>query len=129
MANTEQTRAQDAFAKISGLLNREDSFKKKYASQCRRMPALIHQSGLCQAVAFLQAKAVGTGAESLAVAEFLDHFAWAVLHDETDRTPTKFSQMAREEPFSSYQWLSRHALATATWFKRYAEASLPREGD
>ena len=125
MHTTDQTRAQVAYQKVSTVVERDDRFKKKYSTQCRRFPALIQQCGLCQAVAFLQAK----GGSEEAVSDFLSDLAAAVLHGQTPSNSERLAQLARTSHFAEYQWLTRHALATATWFKRYAEALLPKGED
>src|SRR5260370_35445374 len=113
MHTTEQTRAQIAFRKVSAANVSDEKFTKKYSTQCRRLPALIHQCGFCQAVAFLQAKSGDTDRD--AIRHFLDDFAAAVLHDKTDKSSAHLGQLARTSQFADYQWLSRPGLATATW--------------
>jgi CRISPR-associated protein Cmr5 len=121
---SDQTRAQLAFSKVSEVARRDENFKKKYSTACRRLPALIHQCGLCQALAFLQAKVKEDATQAL-----LTDFSSAVLDMQTKNSREQLAAAAREKPFAEYQWLSRHALSTATWFKRYAEALLPTEDE
>ncbi|MCC6343671.1 MAG: type III-B CRISPR module-associated protein Cmr5 [Bryobacterales bacterium] len=125
MPSREQIRAQLVFAKVSAIAgsNEDNDFKKKYGSNCRRLASLIHQCGLCQTVAFMQSKA----AREPAFHKLLSDFASVLLPEGQHPHANTLATQTRTIPFSSYQWLSRDALQCATWFKRYAEALLPRE--
>lgn len=129
MQNRDQKRAQVAFKHLEAVARERQDFQEKYNTRCRQMPSLIHRCGLCQAVAFYQAKADGQSnkAEARAYFEYLKHFSTAVLMDEASegaRTAEALAKKSRELGFSEYQWLTRHAIECATWFKRYAEALL-----
>ena len=57
MKTREQQRAQDAYEKVQA---RESSpYKDAYGRVCVHLPEMIHRNGLCQTVAFLEAKACG----------------------------------------------------------------------
>lgn len=80
-----------------------------YSSYAKGFPALIHAAGLCQAVAFLQAKCPD------------------VLEDviETIGEPVgveAFARRCREEEVPVYMHLTRIALDGSTWIKRYVES-------
>ena len=95
------------------------------------MPTLIHRSGLCQAVSFYEANANSNTDESWAFKQFLMGFAECVLltRPASARTVLELAIASRNATFSDYQWLSRDALQCATWFKRYADALLPRDDE
>ena len=81
---------------------------------------MIHRNGLCQTVAFLEAK--GGGAKPK------PWFAEA-LADLADITklappPKKFPAEVRNAQLTDYQRFTREALACSQWLKRYAEAVL-----
>jgi CRISPR type III-B/RAMP module-associated protein Cmr5 len=119
----DQVRAQHAFACVKRVADeKKPDFKKKYSTQCRRLPQLIQQCGLCQTVAFLQ-----SSPKDDQVSQALADFAAVVLYDQTDQSANAFAQKCRESSVADYQWLSRHALHCAAWMKRYAEALLPKE--
>jgi CRISPR/Cas system CMR-associated protein Cmr5 small subunit len=123
----DQERAQRAFACVNKIAGGQDAgLKKKYSTQCRRLPQLIQQCGLCQTVAFLQSKPADPG-----MARALEDFAFVVLAPPggtpQPQAATEFAKQCREFEVREYQWLSRHALHCATWMKRYAEALLPKE--
>ncbi len=114
----DQKRAQAAFARVNAVASKSEAFKKKYSTQCRRLPQLIQRCGLCQTVAFLQSKKTEE-----AIGHALDDFARVTAENDADT----FARQCRESHLSEYQRLTRHALQCAAWMKRYAEALLPRE--
>jgi CRISPR-associated protein Cmr5 len=110
----EQVRAATAHDLISRV--KAGNGAKEFGRQCLRLPALIHQCGLCQALAFLEAKKFGNVVDGLA------RVVSAPEHDSLDGVT--LSKQAREAGMVEYQWLSREALKSAQWLKRYAEAIL-----
>ncbi|MCL4514095.1 MAG: type III-B CRISPR module-associated protein Cmr5 [Firmicutes bacterium] len=89
-----------------------------YARVCKTFPALIHNSGLCQAVAFAQAKKE-KGEE---FGQYLDGLA-IVLGTNSG----ELARRSREEEVLSYQRFTQDTIAAASWMKRYAEALLEDE--
>ena len=125
MPNREQTRAEIAFKKITEVAEwQKEAFQKKYGGVCLKMPAMIQQSGLCQAVAFYQAKAADTSnaPDSNERKLYLGHFAEAVLGERATRD--QLGEQTRSCSMGEYQRLTREATQCAIWFKRYAEAVL-----
>ncbi|MCC6585131.1 MAG: type III-B CRISPR module-associated protein Cmr5 [Bryobacterales bacterium] len=121
----DQARAEAAFECVNRVwLGKNTELKKKYSTQCRRLPQLIQQCGLCQTVAFLSSKPTDA-AFSGALKDFAEVVATSAR--DTDTTVETFAKRTRELPVREYQWLSRHALQCASWMKRYAEALLPKE--
>ena len=114
----QQQRAQKAFSLVSAAA--KEKWKDDYGRQCMHLPMLIQQSGLAQAIAFLESKAADDK-KSAYFGRLLDDFT-ALVGKSTDRAA--FAQLVRKAPVSEYQWLAREALACATWMKRYAEAVL-----
>lgn len=114
MATSEQLRAQRAYGKVSEYVNNsKPDDRKKYKSFATGFPALIHQCGLAQAIAYAQNKAP---------VEYRNDLA-AVLDTSMD----EFAQQARTAPLPAYQRHTRMALSAASWLKRYAEALLRTE--
>ncbi len=113
----EQERAQAAFQLISEV--EKQKWKQEYGRQCLHLPALIHQCGLCQTLAFLEAK--GADEKKPWFRVLLNHLGsltkiasdWRGLTNEV-----------RNAPLLRYQWMTRETLACAQWLKRYAEAVL-----
>lgn len=124
----DQQRAQTAYDSVLRVHDstREQKWKEGYGRQCLRLPALIHECGLCQTVAFLESKAKGKQ----------DTYFYQVLTDLaiTSRPSSAvevFSEKVRSSPMKGYQWMTREAMVCAQWLKRYAEAILkvdPTEG-
>jgi CRISPR-associated protein Cmr5 len=121
----EQARACDAHLKVTAVLN--ESWRRDYGRQCLRLPALIHQCGLCQALTFLEAK--GAEQRNPYFHRLLDDLA-SVMGTAGGRTTLCAS--ARGATLLEYERLTLEAIKCAQWFKRYAEAILkvrPGEGE
>ncbi len=134
MLSREQRWAQVA-SRLVGRRNAE-SYRKEYGIQCLRLPATIHECGLCQTLAYIEAKAQGNdeNAESGKphFAALLDDLAEALGVEDRTAAPGvsalrrghRLAQDARDEDVVEYQRLSRDALHCANYLKRYAEAIL-----
>jgi CRISPR-associated protein Cmr5 len=109
MAIRDQEFAQKAFGRVSAWQNKNIQEKENYQSFSKRFPALIHNCGLAQAVAFAQAK----NQDYIADLAFVLGYGSAEL-----------GCISREALLVRYQMLSRNALSSATWLQRYAEALL-----
>lgn len=124
MATRDQARAAAAYEKIAAQAQSPEKFKKKYGGLCLKFPAMIQQNGLCQALAFLEAKAAGKeNPQESEHALFLRDLAQVVLANGT-ATGGRLAQLARTEPLGRYQWLTMETRECAVWMKRYAEAVL-----
>ena len=108
MCTRQQVWAEKAYAKVKAVENTIG--EEDYGRFCKGFPALIHSAGLCQAVAFAEAKEKDKYLEDLA----------AVLGKNKD----DLAHTSRLVDVVEYQQLSRDAMAVATWLKRYAEALL-----
>jgi len=80
-----------------------------YRSFARSFPALIHECGLVQAIAFAECKK----------SPLLKHLE-SILHKDE-----QLANLSRTAPLHSYILLSQQALDAACWLKRYAEALIP----
>ena len=106
MPTKDQKMAQEAYARVSG---RQGGGFADYSSFAFSFPSLIHACGLVQAVAFDRAKGKDDYIEDLeAVFNTVDH---------TDN----LAQQSREAGLADYTRISRHALAAASWLKRYCQ--------
>ncbi|MCX7719156.1 MAG: type III-B CRISPR module-associated protein Cmr5 [Candidatus Sumerlaeaceae bacterium] len=118
MAQTRQQRmAQRAFEQIKSVANRPDTEQKDYARFAKQFPALIHSCGLCQAVAFAQAK------------DHTDHIRHLAAVMEMNNKNDEFLTTIRQAQTMAYLRLSRIGLQAASWLKRYAEALLKDPDD
>lgn len=125
-ATRDQKRAQAAYKVVSQANDRGESWRKNYGRQCLRLPALIHQCGLCQALAFFQAKGGEVGDKKG------KEYFHQVLQDLAtvsglEETAAKLAERSWSEDMKTYQWMTREAMASAQWLKRYAEAVLKVE--
>lgn len=119
MKTREQQRAHDAFAKIDDRKNDSQKARESYGRVCVHLPEMIHRNGLCQTVAFLEAKGADAQrkpwfGQALADLENLLKFA----------PPKGLAAKVRTAEMAEYQRLTHEALACAQWLKRYAEAVL-----
>nr|WP_321352794.1 type III-B CRISPR module-associated protein Cmr5 [uncultured Methanoregula sp.] len=87
--------------------------ERKYLQLARSFPALVHTCGLVQAVAFVTAKEKDTGKD------YLRH-----LETIMPLVPETLVKKSRTAPLLEYQRLTRDAMDSATWLKRYAETLL-----
>jgi CRISPR/Cas system CMR-associated protein Cmr5 small subunit len=103
----EQTRAHEAYRRIGNVPKEEH---KEYGGNCLRLPAMIHQCGLCQTLAFLQAK----GAKNPAFRRILDDLAGVTgLAASGDA----LADATRAADLGRYQRFTREVLAGATYLK------------
>lgn len=126
----DQQRAQTAYESVATVADdqsQEKKWKDGFGRQCLRLPALIHEYGLCQTVAFLEAKAKGK------TDTYYHHVLSAlVCTSKLAEGIPEFSNKIRSAAMKEYQWMTRESMVCAQWLKRYAEAILkvdPTEGD
>lgn len=108
MQTRQQVRAKKAYKAISDVANGTES-DEEYRRACLQFPVLLHSCGLCQAVAFYEDKKETKW--------LLDH----IFEDVTGQTERNDIFTAKVQ---EYMRLTREILATAAWYKRYAEAML-----
>jgi CRISPR-associated protein Cmr5 len=115
-ATRDQERAQAAYARVDAALKKGEH--AGYKSECMHLPALIHQCGLCQALAFLDAK--GAGGKRYFHQLLEDVAGVSRLADSREKLTAK----ARTAGVQEYQRMTAETMACAQWLKRYAEALL-----
>jgi CRISPR-associated protein Cmr5 len=93
---------------------------KKYGRLCLRLPTLISNNGLCQTLAFLEAK--GAAIEKKPEYKNLMGDLAVATGDATNWE--EYANLARTSSGSSYIRLTAEALRCSLYFKRYAEAVL-----
>jgi len=108
MARTtkEQNRAQ----KACKCFLPEKDVSEDYRQFAKRFPALVHNCGLAQAVAFAQSKYKNA---------YLDDLA-SVMGALSGQN---LAMISRTVDLIEYQQTTREAIECATWIKRYAEAT------
>jgi CRISPR-associated protein Cmr5 len=88
---------------------------QQYASFAKSFPALIQTAGLCQAVAFAQAKG----------REVLEDVIATIGRQSPDGghvAVSAFADQCRRAALQQYVRLTRHTLLAAMWVKRFVEA-------
>ncbi len=119
--NTTQTRNQIRAKKAYGFVSLpETKAEKNYPKLARKFPALAHNCGLAQAIAFVRAKEGNTGTM------YLNHLSSVMDGPKNDLDERSLDERSREASLSEYQLLSQEAIEAATWLKRYAEALLDK---
>jgi CRISPR-associated protein Cmr5 len=120
MITLEQKLAQVVYGKVAayGQTHPVDSVnRKQYGAMAHRLPILVHNAGLVQALAFVEDR--GNDAHK----ELLDHLA-AVL--EFSNRSELLSE-SRTAEFQSYRYLTRRVNIALSWFKRFAQSVLDVE--
>lgn len=111
----EQNRASGAYARVEAVAphKRED-----YGRLAHKLPILIRQAGLAQALAFVMAKQKDGGLLSDLAASLKE----AGLLNEADANA--LTRATREADLLTYQLLTSETLALLVWYKRYAQSVL-----
>ena len=105
----DQERAQTAYTRAKAAAGMP--YAESYKQECRKLPALIHHCGLCQALAFYEAKSSGADSKH------------QILQDlATVSKLPGLTTLARTADVQEYQRMTSEAMACAEWLKRYAEA-------
>jgi CRISPR-associated protein Cmr5 len=104
----QQMRAQVAYSCVSSRPRGD----KDYVQLAKKFPALVHNCGLAQAIAFVRAKENATGDD------YVTHLT-KTMGEEED-----IGNSSRSAHLMKYQHLTREAIESATWLKRYSEALL-----
>lgn len=90
-----------------------------YRSMSQGLPVLVRQAGLLQALVFLYTRGEA-GHKTL-----LKHLA-TTLEKKNEEDLLKSCREAAS--LSDYMWLTRQAMAALEWYKRFADALLPKDG-
>lgn len=110
----QQKWATGAFTRISSVKQAGNAAdERKYSTHCMKAPSLLRQSGLVQALAFLQTRPLG--------GKFLDDVASA--HGDSPNG-VDLLKRARNAALPEYVRLSREVMGVLTWFRRFAQSDL-----
>lgn len=111
MKTIQQSYAQQVYEKVQSL-NQEE--RKVYGAMAHKLPVLVRQAGLIQAIAFVATR--GQKAQKL----LLDHLASTLGYTNQDELYTR----VREASLQEYALLTRQALWALEWYKRFAQSIL-----
>lgn len=117
----DQRRAALAFDHVSAVKDAGKNERDDYARYAHKLPILIRQAGLAQALAFAHAKAKKGGGQRL-----LDDLGEAIAALGLTRTGSRDGLLAasRSESLARYQRLTRECVAMLTWYKRFSQSVL-----
>lgn len=121
--------AGEALARINAVAKSAD-IVHEYKSRASNFPAMVLQSGLAQAVGFLQAKSGGAGLLGQAYRRYLEDLA-GVMHAGDGALPDRAQALCDQimgAGLADYRRMSYLAIDAASWLKRMAQAHL-RNGD
>ncbi|MBO1438272.1 type III-B CRISPR module-associated protein Cmr5 [Meiothermus sp. CFH 77666] len=112
----EQKRAQSAFERVSRHQGQDTTWRDQYGGMAHKLPVLVRQAGLAQALAFVESR----GKE--AHKALLDDLAQTVGFSRAE-----LLRKSREARLSEYLLLTREVLAAAQWYKRFSQSVLDVE--
>lgn len=116
MQTRQQKMAQIIYDQVRSV--KGEKWEKEYGRLCLNFPSLLHLNGLCQVVAFYEAKGADEEKKPY-YKKFLRHLTDTVNLETWDSLRTMNSV--------EYRRLTRIAFQAASWYKRYAEAILKVE--
>ena len=116
----QQRWAKEACARVSARVATQDV--RDYRTLCMKMPVLIMQSGLVQAVAFVRSR--GTLGKA-----FSDDLAavYGITEPNPGQALMEKAQGANE--LTTYLALTRDFIDVSAWLRRFAQSELPAGGD
>jgi CRISPR-associated protein Cmr5 len=100
------------------LATSKKSHKGEYRTLAMKMPTLIHQSGLVQALVFVKSR-TGPAPE-----EFLTHLAEVYGSKNT----TALIESAKNAELAAYMALTRDVTEASVWLRRFVQCEIPSEG-
>ena len=114
MHTLEQDFAEKVYQQITQVEQQSRTFKDEYGGMAHKLPVLIRQAGLVQALAYVAARGK-KGAKQL-----LEDLANVLEYSSTQ----ELLQNSREAPLLEYMRLTRQATVALTWYKRFAQSVL-----
>ncbi len=125
----EQKRASLAFGHVQAIAEKYPSKdapeRQQYGTLAAKLPALIQAAGLCQAVHFVRSRRPKKENQPDLPTLLLSHLADQLQRvDRKIKNADSLCEQIREAPTAAYLWLSREAVASATWYARLAKSEL-----
>lgn len=113
------TRQQEWAKKACGLvMGRKGPDEKKYRTLCMKMPVLVLQSGLVQALAFIRSREKELGKH------FSDDLAKVYGIAGAEPGKVLMQQVQEADDLSLYLAMTRDIIEVSTWFQRFAQSEL-----
>lgn len=118
----QQKWAKESFERVSRFKESSEEDRDKYRTLCLKMPALLKQSGLVQALAFIRARSGEVGKR------FCNDLASAYGVGTGEETRGQVLQeQAQKAPLPAYLALSRDLIDVSVWFRRFAQSELAKK--
>lgn len=115
MKTREQRYAAQAYTQVYEIYGQGKDYYAKYGSMAHKLPVLVRQAGLVQALAFVEARGKAPHQQ------LLDHLAEVVLDGGTK---ADLLARSRNDPMMAYMHLTEDVLAALAWYKRFAQSIL-----
>jgi CRISPR/Cas system CMR-associated protein Cmr5 small subunit len=116
----QQKWAKEAYARVSARVGTSDV--RDYRTLCMKMPVLIMQSGLVQAVAFMRSRGeLGK--------DFSGDLARVYGITAADPGKDLMEKAQGADELTLYLALTRDILDASTWLRRFAQSELPSGGE
>ena len=115
MKTREQHYAAQTYNQVYELFAQDKTYRDAYGSMAHRLPVLVRQAGLVQALAFVEAR--GKPAHK----QLLEHLAEVVLDGGAK---TDLLARSRNDAMMAYMHLTENVLAALAWYKRFAQSIL-----
>jgi CRISPR type III-B/RAMP module-associated protein Cmr5 len=110
----EQQRAATAYQHLQVVPEKD---RVLYGAMAQKLPALIRNAGLCQALHFVKSR------KKAALDTLLAHLALQLQRiDPGIATSDSLCTRVRDADLAHYVWLTRETLATITWYGRLARS-------
>jgi CRISPR type III-B/RAMP module-associated protein Cmr5 len=116
MPTKDQERAKKAFESTEAVQQWPEKEQSDYRSLVLGLPALIHDCGLCQSVAFLRSK------NKKHHLQVLEDLCQVLLRQPENDRHDKLGATVRDADLPRYQHLAMEAMRYCEYLKRYAEA-------
>lgn len=116
MKTLSQEYANGVYQQVQKYANAPEKERKEYGAMAHKLPVLVRQAGLLQAMTFVYTRG------KPGHANLLKDLAKVV--NNKDSTDEQFLAKCRTEKLSEYIWLTRKTLAALEWYKRFAESVL-----
>lgn len=119
-ATRDQARGEAVYQRVQALIKEEKSLSEGWGRWAHKLPILIRQAGLAQALAFADAKGKEGGRRLLD--DLAEAMGKRITLDATSREG--LLKASRTWELAKYQLLTREVLATLVWCKRFAQSVL-----
>ena len=115
MKTREQQYAAQAYRQVYEIYAEDESYSDAHGSMAHKLPVLVHQAGLVQALAFVDARGKDPHKK------LLEHLASVVLDGGTRG---ELLDRSRNDGLIAYMHLTENVLAVLAWYKRFAQSIL-----